>query len=296
MRRPAHCWRILLSVAVLILFTAGCHSRESSADSAASQEPPQSSEWFYESFDDTRRAAYDAFRKATQNPFTPDPVLITGADGDKTQLPLSELALVYQGFLYDHPEVFWLSSSFHYRVSGTTAGEELADAVGLIPIPQSGEELSEQIRLFESAAQQMLDKADRAADDKERAAILYNCIIENTQYREEALYDNTLLAEHTAYGAIVGKAAVCDGIALAYKYLLDRCGIASIVIPGRSAGNPHVWITVFWEGRWHEADPTWDIASKDNEKGQYFDLTTKEMNKDHLRETKGIASSIPFAK
>ncbi len=296
MSRPAHCFRILLSVAILVLFTAGCHSRESSAESAAAWATLPGAEWFYESFDDSRRAAYDAFRKAAENPFTPDPVPITGTDGEKTQLPLSELALVYQGFLYDHPEIFWLSSSFHYRESGMTAREELADAVGLIPIPQSEEELGEQIRLFESAAQQMLDKTDNAADDKERAAILYDCLTENTQYREEALYDDTLLAEHTAYGAIVGKAAVCDGIALAYKYLLDRCGIASIVIPGRSAGNPHVWITVFWEGRWHEADPTWDIASKDNEKGQYFDLTTKEMNKDHLRETKGIASSIPFAK
>ena len=101
--------------------------------------------------------------------------------------------------------------------------------------------------------------------------------------------------EHTAYGALCEKRAFCDGIALAYKYLLDRCGIRCLLIPGTAEGMPHVWNTAFWDEKWHESDPSWDTGSEDIYSGQYFDLTTVEMNKDHEREETGIALLIPVA-
>ena len=91
------------------------------------------------------------------------------------------------------------------------------------------------------------------------------------------------------------KKGVCDGIALAYKYLLDRCGIRCILIPGTSEGVSHVWNTVFWDEKWHESDLTWDTVSGINDSGQYFDLTTEEMSKDHEREKEGIALMAPLA-
>ena len=97
-----------------------------------------------------------------------------------------------------------------------------------------------------------------------------------------------MVNEHTAYGALVQKRAVCDGYALALKYLMDLCGIECIVIPGTVNGAPHVWSTAFWDGRWHEMDITWDASSGAGR--QYFDLTTEEMNRDHERgpETEGM--------
>ena len=131
--------------------------------------------------------------------------------------------------------------------------------------------------------------------DREKAKILYESLAGEIEYEEEALYDSALLNEHTAYGAVCKKKAVCDGMALAYKYLLDRCGIRCILIPGTSEGAPHVWNTVFWDERWHESDLTWDTVSEAKEGGQYFDLTSEEMNKDHEREKEGIAIRIPLA-
>jgi hypothetical protein len=52
---------------------------------------------------------------------------------------------------------------------------------------------------------------------------------------------------------------------------------------------------VFWDGSWHEADLTWDIESSESDRRQYFDLTTLEMNKDHIREEDGIAPAVPLA-
>ena len=270
---------MLFAVFISMILISGC------AESKETQKPPgagksahgEGFEWFYESFDEKKTAAYDAFRISAERPFDSEPVPIRDKSGTVTEIAVSDLAAAYQGFLYDHPEVFWLSGSYNYRVSGDSGGEEMADAVSVIPIPDSEHDLRD------------------AEGDREKAKILYDSLAGEIEYEEEALYDSALLNEHTAYGAVCKKKAVCDGMALAYKYLLDRCGIRCILIPGTSEGAPHVWNTVFWDERWHESDLTWDTVSEAKEGGQYFDLTSEEMNKDHEREKEGIAIRIPLA-
>ena len=288
---------MLFAVFISTILISGC------AESKETQKPPgagksahgEGFEWFYESFDEKKTAAYDAFRISAERPFDSEPVPIRDKSGTVTEIAVSDLAAAYQGFLYDHPEVFWLSGSYNYRVSGDSGGEEMADAVSVIPIPDSEHDLRAMKKEFESAVEYYLRKAADAEGDREKAKILYESLAGEIEYEEEALYDSALLNEHTAYGAVCKKKAVCDGMALAYKYLLDRCGIRCILIPGTSEGAPHVWNTVFWDERWHESDLTWDTVSEAKEGGQYFDLTSEEMNKDHEREKEGIAIRIPLA-
>lgn len=288
---------MLFAVFISTILISGC------AESKETQKPPgagksahgEGFEWFYESFDEKKTAAYDAFRISAERPFDSEPVPIRDKSGTVTEIAVSDLAAAYQGFLYDHPEVFWLSGSYNYRVSGDSGGEEMADAVSVIPIPDSEHDLRAMKKEFESAVEYYLRKAADAEGDREKAKILYDSLAGEIEYEEEALYDSALLNEHTAYGAVCKKKAVCDGMALAYKYLLDRCGIRCILIPGTSEGAPHVWNTVFWDERWHESDLTWDTVSEAKEGGQYFDLTSEEMNKDHEREKEGIAIRIPLA-
>ena len=288
---------MLFAVFISTILISGC------AESKETQKPPgagksahgEGFEWFYESFDEKKAAAYDAFRISAERPFDSEPVPIRDKSGTVTEIAVSDLAAAYQGFLYDHPEVFWLSGSYNYRVSGDSGGEEMADAVSVIPIPDSEHDLRAMKIEFESAVEYYLRKAADAEGDREKAKILYDSLAGEIEYEEEALYDSALLNEHTAYGAVCKKKAVCDGMALAYKYLLDRCGIRCILIPGTSEGAPHVWNTVFWDERWHESDLTWDTVSEAKEGGQYFDLTSEEMNKDHEREKEGIAIRIPLA-
>ena len=295
--RPRRNAAFLFTAVIAAIILSGCSAKTKpeSPEGAESTAQTESFEWFYESFDDAEKAAYDAFRISAERPFDSEPVLLKDKSGKETEIPAGDLAMVYQGFLYDHPEVFWLSSSYNYRVRGSIGGEETADAVSVIPIPESLAELDAMEREFDTASREILSSASTAETDREKATVLYNLLTAGTEYEEEALYDSALQNEHTAYGAVCEKKAVCDGIALAYKYLLDRCGIKCILIPGTGDGMPHVWNTVFWDGKWHESDPSWDTVSEDTKSGQYFDLTTVEMSKDHEREREGIALLIPVA-
>ena len=288
---------VLFTAFIAAIITSGCAASAEADNSkeAANMSQEEGFEWFYESFNEAEMAAYDAFRISAGKPFDSEPVPIIDKSGNETEIPVSDLSMVYQGFLYDHPEIFWLSSSYNYRVSGSGGGEETADAVSVIPIPESLAELDAMEREFDTASREILSSASTAETDREKATVLYNLLTAGTEYEEEALYNSTLQNEHTAYGAVCEKKAVCDGIGLAYKYLLDRCGIKCILIPGTGDGMPHVWNTVFWDGKWHESDPSWDTVSEDTKSGQYFDLTTVEMSKDHEREREGIALLIPVA-
>lgn len=99
----------------------------------------------------------------------------------------------------------------------------------------------------------------------------------------------------SAYGALVDHKAVCDGIALAYKYILDYYGIDCLVVTGEAVGtdNPsnlvnHAWNMVKLDGDWYEIDCTWDLGSSDFTRGtlsyDYFLKTTSYMtSKNHKR-------------
>ena len=102
-------------------------NREETADS-------QSEEWFYDHFDEERKMAYDAFRIAAQDPLSGEPVPIRSEQGETKSIPVRVLDEVYQGFLFDHPEVFWLSRTYRYRTAADSGQEEFADAVAVVPL------------------------------------------------------------------------------------------------------------------------------------------------------------------
>ena len=289
---------VLLSAVLTLGYLAGCGSHEDTSEQAAIEgtAQPETSEWFYSQFDTELRSAYDAFRSSAEEPFDTELTEIRAEDGSPLMLTVSDLDTVYQGFVYDHPELFWLGSTYQYRVSGD--GEELtADAVAVTPDADSAEQRREQSEACEKAAEQILSETagEKGLSQERIASLIYEHLAANTSYREEALYDPSLTKEHTAYGAIVQHSAVCDGLALAYKYLLDHFGIPCIVVPGEINGAAHVWNTCFWDDRWHEMDLTWDISSGTSGEAEYFDLTTDEMGRDHIRESEGIAAMIPIS-
>lgn len=293
--------RLVMPILIAVLAGAvlgACRPGGSSAAENSGEETTlrQAEEWYYDSFNEEQKMAYDAFRSAAEDPFGEEPVPIRDGQGEAASVAASDLDTVYQGFLYDHPEIFWLSRTYGYRPLVGQGGEERADAVAAAAIPASEEELARQKENFEKAADEFLQDVKETDSDRDRAAAIYEKLASQTEYDETAMYDERLEAQHTACGVIIDGRGVCDGISLAYKYLLARCGIRCLAVPGESRGAAHVWNLIYWDGTWHEADLTWDIASDGNDRMQYFDLTTEEMNKDHQREEDGIASAVPQAR
>ena len=166
--RPSKISAVIFTAFTAAILLTGC----SAAAGAKNSDQENGTEWFYDSFDSGKMAAYDAFRAGAERPFDSEPIPIRDKSGTVIEISVSDLAAAYQGFLYDHPEVFWLSSLYNYRVSGNKGGEEMADAVSVIPVADGEDELDAMKREFEIAAEHYLKRVSGVKGDKEKAKIL----------------------------------------------------------------------------------------------------------------------------
>ncbi len=103
----------------------------------------------------------------------------------------------------------------------------------------------------------------------EKLKHIYEYLQKNIKYDNDELsvYHNGTVKNyisHNAYGALIGKRAVCDGIASAFALLCQRLKIECSVISGTSdyMSNrviQHAWNIVKMNDQYFHFDPTWDI-------------------------------------
>ena len=113
---------------------------------------------------------------------------------------------------------------------------------------------------LEQRAQEIVDE-QRGATQWDTALNLYEWLTGNCNYDYE----------YHRYSAdiIFSGSGVCDAFSRAYKLLLETAGIPA----ERTFGPNHAWNTLQLDGKWYQADPTWD--GKDTH--QFFCLSAAAM-------------------
>lgn len=164
--------------------------------------------------------------------------------------------------LSDNPQLFHVSEPLRAR------WYENFSVFTITPnYTMSRSQYADALRKFNTAATQALRTIRHAETDFEKALLLHNYIILNTEYDENLLdyyvrhgfnANSIRPLSHTAYGALVDGLAVCDGYAKAYMHLLRMAGIESRVIFGQGRGQFHAWNLMRVGGNWYHTDPTWN--------------------------------------
>ena len=89
----------------------------------------------------------------------------------------------------------------------------------------------------------------------------------------------------TAYGAIQGPVAICQGYSTAFEYLCRKANLWCKQVSGVSQGVSHAWNLVKLKGGTYHVDVTWadsDLNLTLDEGWQrYFMLTQTEILEDH---------------
>lgn len=93
-----------------------------------------------------------------------------------------------------------------------------------------------------------------------------------------------------AYGALVLRKAVCEGVACGFKLLCDRAGLPCIVVLGM-AGERHAWNIVRIKDRFYHVDCTWNLKSTVGReipymRYRYFNLPDEIISLDHTAESR----------
>ncbi len=189
----------------------------------------------------------------------------------------------------DHPGVFWIDETTPYYYSNDSSGLTLE-----LNYKSEGDELKKAKEKLEETVSAALFMAP-SGSEYEQELFIHNWIIENCEYDNKAVKmhkeDKVRGNEQNAYGAIVDGLAVCEGYTRAFQLLCERLNIPCRVIQGQAEGfssddvTNHIWNCVQLDGEWYQVDVTWDDydseSATEESRYYYFNLTTKEIKKDH---------------
>lgn len=166
------------------------------------------------------------------------------------QLEIEQFKALYERVINDHPELFYVQGGYRYSYSGSIV-------VAVLPNYETGlpDDAEEQL---ERVVEQALARIEPGMSQTEQALLLHDFLVEHVAYDWDVATTGTAKDQmvYNAYGALVKGDAVCQGYAEAYKLLLNRCGIDSVLVSSKAMN--HAWNLVKIDGSWYHVDTTWD--------------------------------------
>lgn len=181
-------------------------------------------------------------------------------------------AELYHLVCHDRPGYIYASRTICGSDPGPTSGDVRLDFV----YRMEPEAAARALRKMERRATRLLRRVDRTATAGVIALQVHDLLLRDFTYTYQGMVPHEMSDGaddaddcHFAHAALIGHNAVCDGWSLAYKYLLDRVGVASAVVWGQagdaeSPAGDHAWNVVDIADklggyhRWSHVDVTWD--------------------------------------
>ena len=196
-----------------------------------------------------------------------------------------EVQAVFNAITRDNPHLFYLDQQ-RMLTKVTTVNLEV------IPFYYYDEVTQQKYsQIIQRAVNKILKQAClQGKSEYEKIKILHDILSKNVEYDYDALNTSNKQKEiyaHTILGVFVKKKAVCEGIAKAFKILLNSADVKCIVVDGKACIHGkyegHAWNIVKIAGEAYHLDSTWDICnSKDGIINyDYFNLTDKDISVDH---------------
>ena len=208
---------------------------------------------------------------------------------EESALTQAQVRLSIKALTDDHPEVFWLSSTFGFLIHD----EYNYTAVQLYS-RYSPQELKVSIGEFTAKVNSFYATLEKGMSEYQRELYIHDYIVENCEYDTKAAQSadiNTKRSDiYESYGAIVKNIAVCEGYSRAFQMLCHAVGIRCINLIGTSEGVLHMWSAVELDGDWYYVDTTWDDIDDEAFRYDFFNITQKQIEKD--REFSSLASQM----
>lgn len=181
-----------------------------------------------------------------------------------------QLKDVFAAVYNDHPELFWLETSYlcKYRSNGECVEIDLR-------FNAAAKDLSSAKSKFNEKANAILSEAKGLSDNYEKEKYVHNQLLEKTAYVSNAEMNQS------AYSALVNGKTVCAGYSRAFQYLMQQLEIPCYYCTGY-AGESHAWNIIELDDGYYNVDTTWDDT--DNGTYDYFNKTDEDFELTHVRQ------------
>ncbi len=164
-----------------------------------------------------------------------------------------QLLTLYYAVINDHPDLYFARTG--YGVSYNTKTKLISKIT-----PNYFNNVDDSA--FQAGVQQAKSAVTSEMDDLQKAIAIHDYLVLNCEYDKERLNNKTIPQEsYGAYGALANRIAVCQGYALAYKYLMNEYGIECYIVTSDKMN--HAWNIVKIGGELYQLDATWDDPTWD---------------------------------
>lgn len=171
----------------------------------------------------------------------------TSIDVSSYQIPVDELNNFFSGIINEHPELYDIGTSvrYSYTSSGYVAAIKLQYIDGYDDAA------------FQAGVSAAMSVIQTGMTDLEKAIALHDYLVLFNAYDYDNLQAKTESPSvYRAYGALVNGSAVCQGYALAYKYLCEKAGIPCYMVTSDTMN--HAWNLIQLDEEFYQVDVTWD--------------------------------------
>lgn len=196
----------------------------------------------------------------------------------KQDITKDELDETITAVYNDSPELFWIDTSYSYKylLNGKVAQVTLN-------YNSTANDIDNAKYLFNYSANKIIENANNYNTDFEKEKYVHDTIINITDY------DSNEKLNQSAYSALVTGKTVCAGYTRAFQYIMNKLGIITYYITGKSEGQNHAWNIVKLESDYYNIDLTWDDQTSISYK--YFNKTDEQFNESHERST--LSKNLP---
>ena len=196
---------------------------------------------------------------------------------------LENIDKAMEAYINDNPSNLNLNTLYTYNEADLIAFT--LPTLGLTYSITSEQEIEQKQKTLDSAANNLIASTISSnMTDYEKELAVHDKLVEMVKYYKYEDITKIPQNKHTAYGALVEKEAVCDGIAKAFQIIMNKLGIYTITVSGEVDKVAHAWNIARLDNQYYHVDTTLDsVVNEDNKyiMHVYFNLTDQEAQKSH---------------
>ncbi len=172
-----------------------------------------------------------------------------------SSLDVDEIDKCFNCVMIDNPEFFYLDG---YKMTRTLVDGKLQSISFSPRYTMSGEEILKNEDYIDSYVNQFIKGMPELPDEYSKAKYIFDILVDNTEYDIESENSQNICS------VFVNRKSVCQGYAMAAKYLADELGIFCTVVYGDAGGENHAWNIMRLDGVYCHVDITWGDTSYRN--------------------------------
>ena len=162
-------------------------------------------------------------------------------DISEISCPTSDIWDIWINVLNDNPDLFYMG----YMTYDSSDG-----IVTSVTLVVNTEDYSFQdVEVFRNKTNRILTGVESSWTDEQKALYVHDYLVTHCEY--DLTYSN-----YSAYDAIISESCVCQGYALAYCFLLQKCGVECEIVTSWALN--HAWNLVTIGSAQYYVDCTWD--------------------------------------